>query len=142
MLLILKPKLCKFTINFWDPEKCAHIECCDLTDPRCWQKLIDLDISCIFSGFPCQPWSGTGKGQGFSDARSSFLRALFEILDVTKPPVAAFENVTGLRSTDPTANNTLHEWAGRCGYRMYHHEYDLSAIIPQVRKRIIRPYSP
>lgn len=55
----------------------------------------DHDILC--AGFPCQPFSISGKQQALRDERSNVIESLFRILTVKKPKVVILENVKHIR---------------------------------------------
>ncbi len=52
-------------------------------------KRIDL----MFAGFPCQSFSNSGKGGGFSDSRGGLFFDLIRLRDKIKPKFFLFENV-------------------------------------------------
>lgn len=62
-------------------------------DPK---KLPAMDIFC--AGFPCQPWSQSGAGRAFEDARGTIIFSIIEIIKAIKPPMILLENVTGILS--------------------------------------------
>lgn len=50
----------------------------------------------LFVGFPCQPFSIIGKGEGFEDTRGTLFFEIARILDEKKPSVFVLENVKQL----------------------------------------------
>ena len=60
-------------------------------DPR---NLPNFEILC--AGFPCQPFSISGKKQGFLDARGTLFFDICRIIDYKKPAVVFLENVKHL----------------------------------------------
>ena len=81
-----------YTANYGDnPE-------CDISalDPA---TLPDFDIAC--GGFPCQPFSKAGKGEGFKDqTRGTLFFNLASILEEKKPESFIFENVKNIFTHD------------------------------------------
>lgn len=59
-------------------------------------ELPDFDI--LTAGFPCQPFSITGKRGGFEDTRGTLFFELARILKDKRPSYFVFENVEGLVS--------------------------------------------
>ena len=96
-----------------------------------------FDILC--AGFPCQPFSKSGKQQGFDDdqGRGNLFWVIMEILKVKKPEFILLENVQNLETHD--GGNT---WAiiKKKLETMYEVNWDVLSPhefeIPQHRKRI------
>jgi len=99
------------------------------------QSLPSFDVLC--AGFPCQPFSTSGKRMGFEDTRGTIF---FEIARITKekrPRYLFLENVTGLLNhkegrTGRTILSTLDEM----GYDAEWQVLDSKFFIPQERKRV------
>ena len=49
-------------------------------------------------GFPCQPFSAEGKGEGMQDTqgRGLVVKSMLEYISIHRPPVVFLENVTAL----------------------------------------------
>lgn len=69
-------------------------------DPK---SIADHDILC--GGFPCQPFSISGKQKGFNDTRGTLFFNILEIIKVKQPRVVFLENVKHLIHHDH--GNTL-----------------------------------
>lgn len=61
-------------------------------------KLADFDLMTF--GFPCQPFSISGKRKGFEDERGNMFFESYRILKYKLPKYFMFENVSGLLSHD------------------------------------------
>lgn len=67
-------------------------------------SLPDFDIAC--GGFPCQPFSKAGKGEGFKDqTRGTLFFNLAQILEEKEPEAFIFENVKNIFTHD--SGNTI-----------------------------------
>lgn len=61
------------------------------------RKISNLSyVDVVTSGFPCQPYSITGKRQGFSDPRSNLFFETIRLIQQVKPKMFLLENVSGL----------------------------------------------
>ena len=94
------------------------------------------DILC--AGFPCQPFSISGKMNGFGDARGTLLYEILRIARVHKPRILFLENVRNYQShaggrTMDTTLSLLQE----AGYMTYYQVLNASTFgIPQKRERL------
>jgi len=70
---------------------------------------LDLNIvpkhDVLTAGFPCQPFSISGKMKGFEDTRGTLIYNVFKIIEMRKPKVVFLENVKHLVHHDK--GNTL-----------------------------------
>ena len=111
--------------------------------PEC-KDINDVDVAAIpdhdilVAGFPCQPFSTSGKRKGFDDTRGTLFFNLASILQSKVPPVFLFENVPGLTNHDGGHTfRRIREVIHSCGYQMHHNV--LNAVnfgVPQLRERI------
>jgi len=58
-------------------------------------NLPDHDFLC--AGFPCQPFSISGKQRALNDKRSNVIESLFNIIKVKKPKIVMLENVKHIK---------------------------------------------
>ncbi len=96
------------------------------------------DHDLLFAGFPCQPFSIIGKGEGFADTRGTLFFDIARILAAKKPQAFVLENVKRLVGHDKGRTLTkINEILTDLGY---FHEYRvLNALdygLPQKRERI------
>lgn len=110
--------------------------------------LPDFDLLC--AGFPCQPFSIAGKGEGFHDKeKGNLFYDILTIVDAKRPPMCILENVKNLKTHDKgnTYTTILREFHTR-GYQVT--SSVLNAVeygSPQARQRIFlvatlgRPFS-
>lgn len=66
------------------------------------------DFDLYVGGFPCQPFSIAGEGNGFDDTRGTLFFDIVRILQVKQPRNFILENVKGLTSHDGGANFPNH----------------------------------
>lgn len=104
------------------------------------------DFDFLLGGFPCQPFSASGKRQGFSDTRGTLFFEIERILKEKKPYGFILENVEGLVKHDlenkndkigRTLSTILHTLENDLGYKISWKVFDsLEFGLPQSRKRI------
>lgn len=97
----------------------------------------DHDILC--AGFPCQPFSISGKQKGFDDTRGTLFFDICRILDEKKPPVVFLENVKHLVHHNGGATlNTIIDKLEDLGYFVSYKVLNGADYgVPQNRERII-----
>ncbi len=71
---------------------------------------------CWWMSPPCTPFTRRGNGEGLSDARSSALKRLIEVVCELTPPIVCVENVVGFESSD--AFDLLRRRWTRAGYQV------------------------
>ena len=111
-------------------------ECGSLTDidPN---NLPDFD--CLTGGFPCQPFSVSGKGLGFEDTRGTLFFNIAEILRVKRPQMFLLENVKQLYHHDEgrTFRRILEVLQDDLGYEVHYQVLNtLDYGLPQNRQRV------
>lgn len=104
------------------------------------------DFDFLLGGFPCQPFSASGKRQGFLDTRGTLFFEIERILRVKKPYGFVLENVEGLVKHDlenksdkigRTLKTILHTLENELNYKVSWKVFDsLDFGLPQSRKRI------
>ncbi|HBH24190.1 MAG TPA: DNA (cytosine-5-)-methyltransferase [Cytophagales bacterium] len=95
------------------------------------------DILC--AGFPCQPFSISGKMKGFEDTRGTLIYHVFEIIEKRKPEVVFLENVKHLVYHDKKRTlTTIIQHLEELGYIVSKQVLNASDFgVPQNRERII-----
>lgn len=92
----------------------------------------------LFAGFPCQPFSYSGRNEGFKDkTRGTLFFDILRILEHHKPKMFLLENVKGLKSHDKGKTlETIIESLEKIGYNIKWEilrSYDFG--LPQMRER-------
>ncbi len=94
------------------------------------------DILC--AGFPCQPFSISGKQRGFEDSRGTLFFDVARIVKAKKPKIVFMENVKNFASHDDGKTlSVVKATMEELGYKF--HQKVLNAVnfgIPQKRERI------
>lgn len=104
------------------------------------------DFDFLLGGFPCQPFSSSGKRQGFIDTRGTLFFEIERILREKRPYGFILENVEGLVKHDlenkndeigRTLSTILHTLENDLGYNVSWRVFDsIEFGLPQSRKRI------
>lgn len=104
---------------------------------------IDLNIvpkhDVLTAGFPCQPFSISGKMMGFEDARGTLIYNVFQIIEKRRPKVVFLENVKHLiyHNKGLTLKTILKDLE-QLGYKVSWRLLNASDFgVPQNRERII-----
>lgn len=95
----------------------------------------DHDVLC--AGFPCQPFSISGKQEGFNDTRGTLFFDIARIAETKQPKILFLENVKNF-STHDNGNTlkTVKETLDSLGYRVYVKVLNAAEYgIPQSRER-------
>lgn len=74
-------------------------------EPKSDIRKIDVDtipdFEVLCAGFPCQPFSIAGNGEGFNDAeKGNLFFDILKIIDKKNPPMCILENVKNLKTHD------------------------------------------
>lgn len=107
--------------------------------------LTELDISIIpkhdilCAGFPCQPFSISGKMRGFEDTRGTLIYYVFKIIAEKKPRVVLLENVKHLLHHDGKRTlSTILQHLEELGYKAEFRVLNAADYgVPQNRERLI-----
>ena len=100
----------------------------------------------LFGGFPCQPFSASGKRQGFADTRGTLFFEIERIIKHHQPQGFILENVEGLVKHDlenksdvvgRTLSTIIHKLETELGYQVTWKVLDsVNFGVPQSRKRV------
>jgi DNA (cytosine-5)-methyltransferase 1 len=100
----------------------------------------------LFGGFPCQPFSASGKRNGFADTRGTLFFEIERIIQYHKPKGFILENVEGLVKHDlekkqdqigKTLKTILNKLENELGYQVSWKVLDsVNFGVPQSRKRV------
>lgn len=93
----------------------------------------------LTAGFPCQPFSISGKMKGFEDTRGTLIYNVFKIIEAKQPKVVFLENVKHLVYHDGGRTlKTILEGLKGLGYICSYKVLNASDFgVPQNRERII-----
>ena len=71
------------------------------THNRINEAIGNEELTCIFAGFPCQPFSKAGNQEGFrNEIKGTLFFEIMKIVENQKPPYILLENVRNLRNHD------------------------------------------
>lgn len=104
---------------------------------------LDLDIvpkhDVLMAGFPCQPFSISGKMKGFEDTRGTLIYNVLKIIELREPKVILLENVKHLVHHDKGRTlKTILKHLNELGYKTSFEILNASDFgVPQNRERII-----
>ncbi len=100
------------------------------------KEIPNHDILC--AGFPCQPFSISGKQKGFNDIRGNLFFEIIRIAKYHKPQLILLENVKNLTAHDNKKTlNKIVSKLNSAGYDVFHKILKSSDFgVPQSRERI------
>ena len=104
---------------------------------------LDLNIvpkhDILTAGFPCQPFSISGKMKGFEDTRGTLIYNVFQIIEKRQPKVVFLENVKHLIHHDKgNTLKTIIKALEELGYKVSWKLLNAADFgVPQNRERII-----
>lgn len=103
------------------------------------KAMIPAHFDILTAGFPCQPFSISGKMRGFEDTRGTLIYDVLDIASVHQPKVVFLENVKHLKDHDSGKTlRTIIQGLEDIGYTPSWSILNASAYgVPQNRERII-----
>ena len=104
-------------------------------------KINEKDIpnhELLCAGFPCQPFSISGKKKGFKDTRGTIFFDIARILQLHRPKIILLENVKNFASHDKKKTlQTVVRVLQELGYFVHYKVLNASLFgVPQTRERI------
>lgn len=103
------------------------------------QAQIPASFQVLCAGFPCQPFSISGRLKGFEDTRGTLIYEVFRIMQKHRPPVVLLENVKHLQHHDKGRTlQVILDSISNLGYHINWRILNASCFgVPQNRERII-----
>lgn len=94
------------------------------------------DVLC--AGFPCQPFSLSGKAKAFGDDRGRLFYEIVRIAKRHRPPLLLLENVKNILTIDNgEVRKEIHRSLEAAGYNLEHYALNASLFgVPQKRERV------
>ena len=98
----------------------------------------DLEGAILTGGFPCQPFSISGKMGGMTIQNGRLFYEIIRIAQYHKPIVLLLENVKNILSIEHgDVIKTIEQKIDEIGYKMYKHVLNASLFgVPQARERV------
>lgn len=96
------------------------------------------DFEVLLAGFPCQPFSISGKKKGFEDTRGTLFFDICRIIDEKQPKIVVLENVKHLIYHDKKRTfSTILQTLSNLGYNVSYQILNAKNFgLPQNRERI------
>lgn len=103
------------------------------------KSYIPQNFDLLSAGFPCQPFSISGRMKGFEDTRGTLIYEILHIMEVHRPKVVLLENVKHLKHHDQGRTlKVILEAISKLGYYTKWSVLNASLFgVPQNRERII-----
>ena len=100
-------------------------------------ELPDIDLIC--AGFPCQPFSVSGRRLGFADTRGTLFHEIVRLAEAKRPSYLLLENVPGLVSLfNGRAKDAIEAEFAALGFKVVHKILRASDYgVPQHRRRVV-----